>query len=406
MHGKKTLKNFVLILLSGGIFLGNIYTPIAMAEVNIVEKQSSKAELQKRKKELAKELNSASTEVQKEAKNKAALDKKIQVVQSQIDTSNKYINNLENKIFNLQKQITEITEKKEQKIDALREILREVYKAGDTYTLDILLGSKDFLDFLDKADMTQWATRAIQKLIDGLNKDLSDIEKKQQAITADKKKQEQEKTELEKTRTEHQVLLDESEKLLFEHQEEEKEAKRELDQNAAEIKAIDDQIKKYYEEQKRKQEEEARRRAAEGKPPLSDKPVHKGTFLWPVPGFYKITSGFSDTEHRAHVHGAVDIAGRGVYGAAVVASASGTVILANTDGYGGGYGNYIVIDHGNGVSTLYAHLSSVSVSVDKQITAGQVIGNVGNTGFSTGPHLHFEYRVNGIRRNPREILSY
>ncbi len=406
MHGKKILKNFALISLSSGIFLGNIYAPVTMAAVNIAEKQSSKAELQKRKKELAKELNSASAEVQKEAKNKSALDKKIQVVQSQIDTSNKYINNLENKILDLQKQITEIKEKMKEKINVLKKSLASIYVAGDTSTLDIILGAKDFTDFVDKVDMARSVSQTIQKLIDDLNSDISNIEKKQQEIMADKKDQEQEKTELEKTRAEHQVLLDESEKLLSEHQEEEKEAKRELDQNAAEIKAIDDQIKKYYEEQKRKQEEEARKRAAEGKPPLSDKPVHNGTFLWPVPGFYKITSGFSDTEHRAHVHGAVDIAGRGVYGAAVVASASGTVILANTDGYGGGYGNYIIIDHGNGVCTLYGHLSNVNVSVDKQVAAGQVIGNIGNTGLSTGPHLHFEYRVNGIRRNPREILSY
>ncbi len=405
LRGKKIIRNLISVMLSGAVFLCYISCPVISA-FSMEEHEISKTELQKKKKELGKELQQAAAEVKDEAKNKNSLDKKIQVVQSQIDVSNNYINNLENEIINVRKQIAEIRESMKEKIILLKKSLSSIYVAGDTSTLDIILGAKDFEDFLDKADIVRSVSQTIKKLIDDLQNDLSKIEKKEQEIIENKKEQENEKTSLEKSRSDLQELFDQSEKLLSELQESEQEVKREIDQNDAEIKAIDAQIRKYHEEQRRKAEEEARRRAAEGKPPLQDKLLYKGGFIWPVPGYYKITSGFGDTQNRAHVHGAVDIAGRGIYGACIIASAPGTVILSNTDGRGGGYGNYVVVDHGGGVSTLYGHMSSVAVSAGQKVSAGQQLGNVGNTGFSTGPHLHFEYRVNGIRVNPREILSY
>lgn len=403
--GKKIIRNSISFMISGVILLGYISVPIARA-LGVAEQQSSKAELQSRKKELAKELQAASAEVSAEAKNKTAIDKKIQVVQSQIDVSNRYINKLENEIISTQKQVAEIRENMKEKIALLKKSLSSIYIAGDTSTLDIVLGAKDFEDFLDKADIVRSVSQTIKKLIDDLEHDLASIEQREQEIKESKKDQEDEKSSLEKSRTDLQDLFDKSEQILSELQQSEQGVKREIDQNDAEIKAIDAQIRKYYEEQKRKAEEEARKRAAEGKPPIVNKPVHKGGFMWPVPGYYKITSGFNDTQDRAHVHGAIDIAGRGVYGACIVSAGAGTVILANTDGRGGGYGNYVVVDHGNGISTLYGHMSSVAVSTGQKVTAGQPLGNVGNTGFSTGPHLHFEYRKNGVRTNPCEILSF
>lgn len=135
------------------------------------------------------------------------------------------------------------------------------------------------------------------------------------------------------------------------------------------------------------------------------KDITKEDFVWPVPGYTTVTSGFNDGQGRAHVHGAIDIAGAEIYGAKVVASNSGRVMVANADGWGGGYGKYVVIDHGKGKSTLYGHMSSVNVKNGDKVSVGQKIGNVGNTGFSTGPHLHFEYRVNGVRTDPAKILD-
>jgi len=131
--------------------------------------------------------------------------------------------------------------------------------------------------------------------------------------------------------------------------------------------------------------------------------VFQGRMTWPVPGFTRVSSPFGNRARPFgggnEFHTGIDIAGPGINGAAVVASGDGRVIAA---GWRGGFGNTIIIDHGDGVTTLYAHLiaGGINVSVGQQVTAGQRIGAVGSTGWSTGPHLHWEVRVNGQPRNP------
>jgi len=129
--------------------------------------------------------------------------------------------------------------------------------------------------------------------------------------------------------------------------------------------------------------------------------VFQGRMTWPVPGFHRISSPFGNRTHPifggTEFHTGVDIAGPGINGATIVAAGNGRVISA---GWRGGFGNTVIIDHGDGVTTLYAHMSSIQATVGQQVTAGQAIGRVGSTGNSTGPHLHWEVRVNGQPRNP------
>lgn len=123
-----------------------------------------------------------------------------------------------------------------------------------------------------------------------------------------------------------------------------------------------------------------------------------GRFVWPVNG--PITSPFCESRSWENCHPGIDI---GVpEGTPVHAGGSGTVIMA---GYNGGYGNYTCIDHGGGISTCYAHQSVIQVSVGQSVSQGQVIGLSGNTGFSTGPHMHFEVRINGAVTQPLNYLG-
>ena len=147
-------------------------------------------------------------------------------------------------------------------------------------------------------------------------------------------------------------------------------------------------------ELKQKEEEEAEQRRIESQ-------TVNGIYLacLPVTGG-SISSRYGVNESvRNHTHKGLDIAAS--YGTPIKATASGTVKYA---GYYGGYGNFVVIDHGNGIETCYGHCSSINVSVGKSVEAGDVIAKVGSTGNSTGNHCHFEVRVNGTQVNPQKYL--
>ncbi len=141
-------------------------------------------------------------------------------------------------------------------------------------------------------------------------------------------------------------------------------------------------------------------RAAQGLPAAPSGSVATGApsasgMVWPVNG--TLTSGFGPRWGR--MHEGIDIAGGS--GTPIAAAAAGTVIVA---GWNGGYGNMVVVDHGGGISTAYAHMSSISVSVGQSVGQGTVVGGMGTTGHSTGVHLHFEVRVNGAATNPLAYL--
>ena len=130
-----------------------------------------------------------------------------------------------------------------------------------------------------------------------------------------------------------------------------------------------------------------------------------GSYVWPFPGHTVITSPYGNRASTGSFHSGVDIDGFQSAGAAIVAADGGTVIMAE---YSGGYGNTIMIDHGNGMVTLYAHLNSFSVGVGSTVSQGQTIGGVGNTGTTYGAdgvHLHFEVRVNGSTTDPLNYIG-
>jgi len=129
-----------------------------------------------------------------------------------------------------------------------------------------------------------------------------------------------------------------------------------------------------------------------------------GSMAWPAPGYGGVSSYFGNRLHPVFktykMHTGIDI--NAPYGAVIVSANKGTVILA---GWQEGYGNTIVVNHGGGITTLYAHAASISTYVGAAVDAGSVLGRVGSTGLSTGAHLHFEYRVNGAPQNPLDYVS-
>ena len=184
---------------------------------------------------------------------------------------------------------------------------------------------------------------------------------------------------------------------------------------------IQELVTKYEAEQaeiKRQQEEAARREAESKKNNSSGNnnnnnsgsnsgsnsgTTGSGRFIWPAPACYIITSDYgirTRDNGTTRMHYGIDIGA--AYGTNVLAADSGTVL---TSYYHWSYGNFVIIDHGNGYQTLYAHMSRVYVSVGQSVSQGEVIGLVGNTGDSNGAHCHFEVRVNGSCQDPKSYLS-
>ena len=130
-----------------------------------------------------------------------------------------------------------------------------------------------------------------------------------------------------------------------------------------------------------------------------------GKMTWPIPGYRTLTSSFGYRIHPIYgtykLHSGIDVGAPA--GAKFVAADDGTVLIASY-GYNGGYGNYVVISHGNGITTRYGHGTTILVSAGQKVTKGTPVLTVGSTGASTGPHAHFEVRVNGVAVNPMNYL--
>jgi murein DD-endopeptidase MepM/ murein hydrolase activator NlpD len=267
-------------------------------------------------------------------------------------------------------------------------------------TLEIMLESDNLAGFFTNLEIIELIGDSDKQTMEEMQATLDDAQLKseyalQEAIdmqeVADAK--EAELKELEALIGTTQDTLDEKQAELSEWEEKEKE----LEQASAEL---DDEI------------QDLQNKLYAGNTSKNTTPPPQGTMTWPYPGDYRIYSAYGMRYHPVYkvnkMHWGVDLGGS--YGNPIVAAADGTVLKVDTPVSGqntGGknYGNYVVIDHGGGVSTLYAHCKTVSVSVGDSVVAGQTIAACGSTGTSTGPHVHFEVRVNGSKVNPADYIT-
>lgn len=404
--------------------------------VNDAKKQQS--QLEQENKKLQQEIEKKKIEVsQKESKQKKLLAE-LEQVNAQILAGRANLLELENEIAEKEKSIAvgnkEITVKKEK----LMERIKALYMAGDASNLEIILGAKDFSDLMDKLDLVKWVSDRDYQLITDFRENINRVKAEKQELENTKKALESEQALLDDNQTNYEALVAENKEALNVLNTENQTAIGHLQENSEELAKVEKEIEAYYKKQKEKEKrekeqlkQEQAQKEAQEKETQNNKPNEGGTssgggqgsnqigggnYLWPVPGFYHLTSLW-DENRGASNHGALDIAQSGIHGAKVLAAQSGTVALSYTGcihnwakemgsscGCGGGYGNFVMIDHGDGKATLYAHFSSVAVSAGQTVTKGQVIGYVGTTGHSTGSHLHFETRKFNEKYNP--LLEY
>ncbi|MDD2361394.1 MAG: peptidoglycan DD-metalloendopeptidase family protein [Oscillospiraceae bacterium] len=373
-------------------------------------KADSLAQMQAESEKLRKESKDLDTKIYNQEKNltnqqayKNTLDSKINNTTAQINLLGKRIDTMNSQIkslnSNIEKKEAEIKQKEEaieERFQALRQRLRAISKTGNISKLQMLLDTDSYTDYLIKSKMMERTAENDKKLMDELEEEI-------QKIDAEKRKLAQDRADVNKQLADVKALNKEA-----------NERKAELNilygKSNSVIQKIQSDIRVY----------EQRRRATEKEIEELERAIKKiieqnvsqgkysgGTMYWPVPAVRNVSSLYGWRWGR--MHRGIDIANGSVpvYGQNIVAAASGVVIYSNyTSVWGGGYGYYIIIDHGvdsrgNKISTLYAHCSQVFARVGDRVVGGQtVIAKAGNTGDVTGPHLHFEVRVNGSAVDP------
>lgn len=326
--------------------------------------------------EVSKKANSIMGQLQ-------SLDQSINNTQQEINTLADRLSTLQKNIDKTEEEICQQEEDLDQQVDYMSERLVFMYEEGmDVSYLEVLLSATDIKEFLTRYDLLCCIVDQDKQLIESIQRqkrDLdikkSDLEVQKMDLMAAKKSQEIKVNELSSQRSQRKTMLNsvENEKASLEQ------ALEEMERNSREL-------------------EQLILRAQSGNA------LGTGVYTWPTPGYRTISSPYGMRFHpilqTRKMHTGVDIAAPS--GADIVAADSGVVIYA---GWSGGYGQVIIIDHGAGMSTLYAHQSRFVASVGETVTKGQVIGKVGTTGWSTGPHLHFEVRINGSYTDPMAYIN-
>lgn len=446
MAGKKTKKSLAITVSILAMTL--ILSQSALA-IDVDSNQSEQEALQKQAEQYQKTLEKTRNDISAKQEYAKALQGKIDTLSKQIKLSNEKITALNQSIKKKQNEIDQKLEKIEDKMTQLRARLRAIYMSGDTSSLEIILGAKDFSDFIDKAELVESISAYDSNLINELQEELSAISEQQKALKTEKASVEDEKKSLESQKEEINKLSEENSAIIAELQGIESATLDSLGENEESQAELEKALKEYFEEQKKQAEENAKKQNQSSSSSSSknsgntnnssknngsssssnnnsgNKPENTpssgndsnnnsnsgsntsyGEYVWPCPGFYYLSSTY-DENRGANNHGALDIAGSGIYGAQVVAAREGTVVSAYSGcthdygksescGCGGGYGNYVVIEHSDGKTSLYGHLSAVYVSYGDYVSTGQLIGLVGSTGYSSGPHLHFETKYSTI----------
>lgn len=394
------------------------------ATESIEELEQKRLELQAENERYQQILEKTKENIEEQEQYNSALVSTIEVLDNKIEISRTNIYNLNIDIEEKTQSINVANERISTQMEALRARIRSIYMTGNVTDLEIILGARDFSDFLDKMELVKNLSEYDSNLINEVQTELEKIALEKVELEKSKTTLVSEQSILEGDQSALNTLLEENKTLLAGLYTASEEASESLENGELESIEIEKAIAEYYAEkarieaeleEKRKQEAEKNNQnsgGSSGGNDYSDDEVSPSGFVWPTPGFYWLSSEWNE-DRNTYNHGAIDIAGDGIMGADTLAAQSGVVVdcynwcphnwskdYYASCGCGGGYGNYVMIDHGNGKMTVYAHLSSVMVYTGQQVRRGQVIGFVGSTGRSTGPHLHFETRYFGVKYNP------
>lgn len=366
------------------------------------EYKNQLADLQDKQKDIAarqkalndKIKNAKSERAQLQAKANS-LDEQISITRDQMELCQNRINVTQDYISakhaEIDKKETDINES----MQLFRDRVRAIYMTGGysdkANSLIMLLSSESVSDFLTRAMYLKRLNEHDRALMDVLEEELASLNDEKAKLDETKKELEAEKAELTETRDSLQNSLIEARSSIQDINAMQSELEENYEELSGYLKEIQNEIADIYKNLTTSKEDYV-----------------GGEMMWPAPGYSKITCEYGWRFNGTDFHTGIDISGSGIHGAKVVAANTGTVIFTKQcpyNGYSYGYGTYAIVDHGGGITTLYAHMSSLAVNVGDVVVMGQQIGNVGNTGWSTGAHLHFEVRKDGKSVNPLPYVT-
>lgn len=350
------------------------------------ELQNQKNEIQTQIDESNSQLSDVNGELTDNLKQIQKLDESIQSSEESIEKLNDEITKEENEIKQIENELEKITKKYDTQKALLDERLIEMYENDNVNYLDVILKSKSFSDFISNYYIISELTEYDMDLLETVDEQRRKIEQKKLVMSSRKESLEQEKETQKKTQLalSNTKVLRKNYMLKLSQKEQDLQAK--IDEYNNQVNQIEEEIKKLS------------ATASFGED------YRGGTMQWPIYGHYTITSDYGMRTHPItgvyKLHTGVDISA--TIGSDFTAIADGIVVKAE---YNGAYGNMVVIDHGGKVQTLYAHGSQIIAQVGQEVKARDIVLKVGSTGYSTGPHAHFEVRVNGLPVNPLDYVS-
>lgn len=356
--------------------------------------------------ELKKQLQSNLTDVKKikeeleAAKNDLAeyvaqLDGQLATIQSKIADLKGKIEEKEDEIVQTQGELESAIEDQNNQYEAMKKRIKFMYEKGDNLYMELIFSSTSFSDMLNKADYIEMLSAYDRKMLDQYVATRELIELYKQQLEEEMAYLEEAKTGVESEEASLNSLIDEK--------------KDRIEQVGNDIDAKEAAIAEYEADIKEQNETIAilEKVVAEEKARLAEESRLKydgGMFKWPAPSYTAISSEYGNRMHPTlgveRFHNGLDMAAPG--GSPILAAYDGNVVAAD---YSSSMGNYIMIDHGDGLYTIYMHASALYVSKGNFVVKGQNIAAVGSTGRSTGNHLHFSVRLNGNYVNPWNYLS-
>ena len=361
----------------------------------ISDLQNEQAALQQQMKDYNNKINNIKDSKKKQQAIANSIDEKISIIEESIAVGKEKIALTSNYITEKNIEIRNKEKDIEDNLQLFRDRVKAIYMTGgysDTAnSLMMLLGSKSVSEFLTRTEFLNRIAEHDKQMVEELREELAVLNEEKAVLEEERAALEAEKTALEEEQASLEKELKEAKNSIHDLAQMQAEYEENYEELSAMAKQIQAELLDIYKNLN-----------------TSNTEYVGGEMMWPVPGYSKISSYYGWRFNNTDFHTGVDITGSGVHGAKVVAANTGTVVHTNYcpyNGYSYGYGTYLIVDHGGGITTLYAHLSDISVKKGDIVVMGQQIGKVGNTGWSTGAHLHFEVRKNGSAVNPISYIT-